>query len=326
MNTITQNRQPKGVPTGGEFAATDRDEAAVTLTDLSAQTPEQIDVPLADAIAKRQAISREIETLEMHIERWHDTEMGYYTQKIEQAEDRLDELRPQLGVLELESARLSAEFDRRGGWSRFYLVIGGHVHASMECSTCFDTTQFAWLPEQSGKTEAEIVDAAGDAACTVCFPSAPVADPGQPRKNTLETAEQRTAREERAAAKAARDAKKAATGISLPDGAPLLSAGWVSWDGKVSRGQELKTERAAEIELVRELVNRSWSDHHAARWTEPMDEATAARNELDRSNTAAFVDRALLALAHKRDQSVDEVRAVVEAKVAAKLKKEGWTP
>jgi hypothetical protein len=65
------------------------------------------------------------------------------------------------------------------GWSRFYLVTSsdGHIHSTMSCSTCNngkDFTEFAWLPELSGLTEADAVAAHGALLCTVCFPNAPV--------------------------------------------------------------------------------------------------------------------------------------------------------
>lgn len=62
------------------------------------------------------------------------------------------------------------------GWSRFYLVTSskGHIHSSMDCSTCQWTTTFAWLPTVSGLTEAEAVAEHGAILCTVCFPSAPL--------------------------------------------------------------------------------------------------------------------------------------------------------
>lgn len=67
-------------------------------------------------------------------------------------------------------------FDARGGWSRFFLVsnVNGHIHSSMHCSTCRPTTRFGWLPEVSGKSEAEAVAEHGAMLCTVCFPSAPL--------------------------------------------------------------------------------------------------------------------------------------------------------
>lgn len=61
-------------------------------------------------------------------------------------------------------------------WTRFFLVknSGGHIHSSMDCSTCFPTTQFGWLPELSGQSEPEAVAAHGAILCTVCYPTAPV--------------------------------------------------------------------------------------------------------------------------------------------------------
>ena len=63
------------------------------------------------------------------------------------------------------------------GWSRFFLVAGGHLHSSMNCSTCnngFNPTEFYWYPTLAGLNEAEAVEAVGSVLCTVCFPSAPV--------------------------------------------------------------------------------------------------------------------------------------------------------
>lgn len=63
-----------------------------------------------------------------------------------------------------------------GGWQRFFLVTNtnGHIHATRACSTCYPTTQFAWLPDLSGLTEADAVAEHGPRLCTVCFPTAPV--------------------------------------------------------------------------------------------------------------------------------------------------------
>ena len=63
------------------------------------------------------------------------------------------------------------------GWSRFFLVPAGHIHSSMDCSSCNrgrTSTAFSWLPELSGLTEADAVAAHGSHLCTVCFPTAPV--------------------------------------------------------------------------------------------------------------------------------------------------------
>ena len=73
-------------------------------------------------------------------------------------------------------APFTEEFNRRGGWTRFFMVSnnGGHLHKNMLCSTCRPTTAFGWMPEFSGQDEAGVVNMAGEDACTVCFPTAPV--------------------------------------------------------------------------------------------------------------------------------------------------------
>jgi hypothetical protein len=81
-----------------------------------------------------------------------------------------------------ERIPFDAEWQRRGGWTRFFQVPGGHVHSSMACQTCNrmgKRTQFGWLPEWSGRSEAEALAALVTASaktilCTVCFPNAPV--------------------------------------------------------------------------------------------------------------------------------------------------------
>jgi hypothetical protein len=106
--------------------------------------------------------------------------------------------------------------DNYTGWSRFFLVtnVGGHIHRSTSCSTCYFDTQFAWLPALSGLTEAEAVEAHGSILCSVCFPSAPVEWTNGTSKASQE------AKAQRAADKAARDAKKLEKAL-LPSGQPL---------------------------------------------------------------------------------------------------------
>ena len=84
----------------------------------------------------------------------------------------LDTLESQIDALE--------EIYRARRWSRFFLVTSssGHVHSTMNCSTCRWSTTFGWLPELSGKSEAEAVAQLGSVLCSVCFPSAPVAHQG----------------------------------------------------------------------------------------------------------------------------------------------------
>jgi hypothetical protein len=113
----------------------------------------------------------------------YDAEVLYYTlaHKIKVAEGRTwNRSEAEIDQLKLEAGAVSrftvAAMERYKGWSRFFLVTNtnGHIHRSMSCSTCFYSTQFSWLTELSGLTEAEAVAEYGEILCTVCFPSAPV--------------------------------------------------------------------------------------------------------------------------------------------------------
>lgn len=90
--------------------------------------------------------------------------------------EKLDRARAAFVACDAEQAPLDDAF-LANPWTRFFLVTSssnGHIHSSMSCSTCRMTTEFTWLPELSGKTEADAVAAHGPLLCSVCFPSAPV--------------------------------------------------------------------------------------------------------------------------------------------------------
>ena len=73
-------------------------------------------------------------------------------------------------------APLDHEYDRRGGWSRYWLVVSsgnGHVHTDFDCSTCFDTTLYSPVHACAGLNQADMIDLAGAAACSACYPEAP---------------------------------------------------------------------------------------------------------------------------------------------------------
>lgn len=89
------------------------------------------------------------------------------------------EAKTELAEADAEAAPLNALYVAER-WSRFFLVTssaGGHIHKDMYCSTCnngLSRTTFGWLPELSGLSEKDAVDAHGAILCTVCYPSAPV--------------------------------------------------------------------------------------------------------------------------------------------------------
>lgn len=133
--------------------------------------------------------------------------------------------------VETRIAELNSVFQQAGGWTRAFLVrnVNGHVHKSMDCSTCNRTgqaTQFVWLPDLSGQTEDEIVAAAGWRACTVCSPDAPVGTLAElPSRISAPGDEQREAARE--ASKAARIAKSL-----TPDGSELrVTVRGAAWNG-----------------------------------------------------------------------------------------------
>lgn len=91
--------------------------------------------------------------------------------------EAVDNARAALGTNQEAQRVYHTEFQRRGGWSRFFVVQAGHIHSSMNCQTCNNgrtPTRFGWNPELSGLTEADAVAKLGPSLCTVCFPSAPV--------------------------------------------------------------------------------------------------------------------------------------------------------
>lgn len=213
-----------------------------------------------------------------------------------------------------ETAPYDAEFRARGGWTRAFLVtnVGGHVHNSMRCSSCFPTTQFAWLPEYSGDTEELVVLDAGQSACTVCFPSAPVDVLSRPSK--IEVPERKAARLEREKAKAEREAKKLETGILTAQGEEVRIPSSSSW----SRGELIKSARTAEIKTVDYLVTMKLAD--AGFLDEPYYfEGYRAREVKEATECLEIL---IPALAAKRGVTEDGFRESVAKKVEAKYKKD----
>lgn len=192
------------------------------------------------------------------------------TERGRKALDRVN--RAKGAVAELDGtvlAKLENEFGRRGGWSRAYLVTDGHVHSSMHCSSCNRgefPTRFSWMIDYSGKSMAEIVEAAGERACTICYPDAPVArrDKGEnvavPKSVMLtsEEIERAEAREVEAKRRAEKKAKAALNAITQPDGTPLRDE--MGRDGK-QKGSVVKTLRTAKSELKRQCwYGYAWGD------------------------------------------------------------------
>ena len=225
------------------------------------------------------------------------TAMAHVVESARKALADFDTVHEAIAANEAATGNLDAEYLSRGGWTRAFLVVSngtGHVHRSMHCSTCYPTTVFNWLPEFSGKDEAEIVEAAGERACTVCYPSAPVDVLKRPSRifSEDELAAQ-AAREQRAADKLKRDADKLAKAIT-PDGSELRIK-----DGYGST-ERFKTERAATTWLVQSIGGHRAFGYKAS----PEAERTVIE-----------------AIAAKHGKNVSTVEAEIEVKVIQWIKR-----
>lgn len=220
-------------------------------------------------------------------------------------QDEVDKHLAQARAVEREMEPYDHEFARRGGWTRAFLVSNGdgHVHSSMSCSTCRPTTQYHWVTELSDHDEAEIVEAAGERACTVCYPSAPVDVLRRPTTLfTPDEIEKAKAREEREAAKAERERNRLEKAL-MPDGSPLR----VGTNGGRSYGDSLKTVATAKQWVVSGMC---WK---------------AAREGEDHpSYTAEDTSTVIEAIAAKEGRPDEEIRAELQAKADAKIRKGTW--
>lgn len=228
--------------------------------------------------------------------------------------DKVDEVLAKYGEGLAEMDRLKADLQadedlhEQFGWNRAFLVVnnGGHVHKSMGCSTCYDTTKFNWLPSYSGSDEDQIVADAGERACTVCYPSAPVDVLSRPTKIFSEEERQQVIeRDKRRVELAAKKSEKAAKAPTA-SGEPLRvvvgqRSSYRDPSVTVDDVEEFKTERTAVTWAV---------DALAETWRPVNDHEKAA------------VDVIVAALAEKRGVASTEVRAEIDAKAAAKKKKQ----
>lgn len=112
--------------------------------------------------------------------------------------------------------RVLDDLYRAHGWTRYYPCqsANGHIHTSERgCSTVRPTTEMAWQPQLSGLTPAEVVEIAGPALCSVCYPDAPV----EHTSSNLTAIERDKNRGEREARKAELAARKARTQLTADE-------------------------------------------------------------------------------------------------------------
>lgn len=286
-------------------------------------TPAEID----DAIARlyheaARAEGRVVHLSELIAKVQRPTAYAYRPEVIAAAEKAAAELpAAQAKVLELyELARpFEAEYTRRGGWSRYYLITDGHLHYDVSGSRCSRTpnSDHYWVTQLSGKSEADAIEAAGERICTICFPSAPVlALTRSSRLHTPTEYEREAARVEREKVRRGKVAKARAAAIRDVDGEDLLDRS----------GHRLATERAAVTEyrdVAADLVYyRDRCAHDRNRGAhQSREEHEATRQEMLTIYTLAEA-RLVAALAAKHGVSIEEEREAHAKAVAVRVRKD----
>lgn len=295
--------------------ALDLKTLSLTPAQLRTATPVEIDERIYKATRELNTVTERV----MHDQRIRDalndsrqTNPLYWTDwsaaRLAETEAKIEAAGRRCAALRTFLAPLHQEHDRRGGWTRAHLSITngrGHVHRTTECHTLYRdeygnvTTRLDLVWRYSGADEAEIVGDAGERACTVCYPSAPVDILKRPTRIFSEEEEARlAARAERETKRAAKADAAAVKGITNPDGTPLM----------LSSHHEAKTVRTAEISYTDDAaylmaVQEGWYPY-------PGRVGEASRD----------VELVLAALAAKFGTTVAEQRERLAPKVIKKAK------
>jgi len=287
------------------------------------------------SVTKEFAVKIDTELAELHDQIWSINEkiMAYqdYTKSTQSSRymsdadkashiakyaEKIDELFAQRTPLKNRVFALN-EIYASDPWTRAFLVTNtnGHVHSSMDCNTCFDTTRYNWLIQYSNDDEATIVEDAGQDACTVCYPSAPAEVLNRPSR--IVTADKIA----KAQAQAEREAKRQAKIAKAKASAPTASGEPLAIPSTYRDGQfdYINTERTA----VTEFKSQYWHS------TQPIvtvyfngeahTEESIAHQTARRAKALEICMIIANALAGKHGVSFDEMWATLtkKAKVAA---------
>jgi len=229
-------------------------------------------------------------------------------EEIAKSQTEIDSIKAELVKINVKIIDLNVIYNR-DPWTRAFLVIAsnGHVHSSMDCTTCFPTTRYNWLVQYSNDDESTIVEDAGQDACTICYPSAPAEVLNRPSR--IVTADKIA----KAEAKAERDAKKAARIAKEKANAPTASGEFLTYkEGKWTR--EIKTERSAIIEwcdlqwkIEKEIVTHYFNgEAHSAESIQNQKDEKAFAQEI--------ADLIARNLAEKHGVSFDQQLKILENK------------
>lgn len=127
-------------------------------------TPTQIDRHLAPLEAQRLDVKRLAD-----YGRWY-LQLDLRPAEVARIRAGLEAAEARLASLAATMTPLEAEFDRRGGWERYYTTpnkANAHVHRRTDCTTCREGTRFLWLPEFAAAPPSVVrrqVD-----PCSTCF-------------------------------------------------------------------------------------------------------------------------------------------------------------
>lgn len=268
-----------------------------------------VDTELADLYDQVWVINNEIETYRDYMK---TTESSNYMSDADKRNycvkyaEKIDELLIKRAPLKDRVRELQKVY-MQDPWTRAFLVINsnGHVHSSMECTTCFDTTRYTWLVQYSNDDEATIVSDAGETACTVCYSSAPADVLNRP--SVIVTADKIAKAEAKAERDAKREAKEAKARAAAPtkSGEALIIPARYSF--KPNAVEMIKTERTAVSEFnnnfyyaQREIVTHYYNG-------EPHTAESIAQQKADRDLNNRICVIIARALADKHGVTFEEM-------------------
>lgn len=205
---------------------------------LTDQTPYEIDTQLARLAREHQRATTELNRIN-DLFRKNKVNPGQEPR----TRERMQHLDRTLDDLNMQITALDVEYERRGGWNRVFIVVGGHIHSSTACRNGYNaTTDWRWVPGQSGRAWDDIMADAGERMCSWCFPTAPTAYRERPSsiEHPVET-EQRHAAQVRANQRA--EKQRAADAKKVYD--PATGKQVTRFDGEL-----INTERTCKSEIV----------------------------------------------------------------------------
>lgn len=152
---------------------------SATTTDLTTLTPAEVDELRAEAVEPAARKIAQAQDARRSANRYLKAG-GYYR---ERGEELLAKAQEALAAAEdayrEAAAPFDAEYERRGRWPRYLLVVSssnGHVHRGHGCCSALTpgVTLVAPVWQLSGEDDEGVVVSQGFRACSKCFPEAPV--------------------------------------------------------------------------------------------------------------------------------------------------------